>query len=213
MAVRFYFDFLSPYSYLASQRIQEYPELRSATPIPVVLGTLLSHYDAVGPGEIPARRRAGLRDVLLLADLYRIPLAGPPKHPFNSVPALRVAAALEDRHTRWRFVDVAFRRAWAEGRDLASLEVLADCLAAVGRSDLDPEEVATARERRAALKRDTQAFLEQGGVGVPTFEVNRTFFFGHDRMDLACRYARGEVSFDEDKLERLLGRPRPERIK
>lgn len=209
---RFYFDFLSPYSHLASQRLAAHPELADAEPIPVVLGTILSHYDAQGPGEVPARRRAGLRDVLLLAAHHGLPFRGPPKHPFNSVPALRLVGALAPE-TRLAFVRAAFRAAWAEGRDLSDFAVLRDCLSEVGVSDVDPEEAATDRARRAELKAQTRAFVDAGGVGVPTFEVQGVMFFGQDRMDLACRYARGELAFDPEVLERLLGRPQPERIR
>lgn len=210
--VRFYFDFISPYSYLASQRLSRFDSLNDAQPVPVVLGSILSHYDTQGPGEIPARRRAGLTDVLLLADLYGLPLRGPPKHPFNSVPALRLVTALAPEQ-QLPFVQRAFAAGWGDGEDLSDFTVLDRLLQDLKIQHIRSEDAATDRDRRAQLKADTKSFLQAGGVGVPTFEVKGTFFFGHDRMELATEYAQDQVRFDPETLERMLGRPQPERIR
>lgn len=207
--VTFYFDFLSPYSYLASRIV-----LNRGLDLlyrPVVLGTILSRRDVQGPGEIPHRRRRNLEDVLLLAELHRIPLCGPPTHPFNSIYALRSVCAVEDEPTRARLAGAYFRAAWELGESLEDLDVLARCLREVG-VEQDPETAATERAHRAALKRNTQALLDLGGWGVPTFVAGELLFFGHDRIDLLEAVLRGEVSLDQAKLEDMLSRPQPGRI-
>ncbi|MGF1508669.1 MAG: 2-hydroxychromene-2-carboxylate isomerase [Myxococcota bacterium] len=207
----FYFDFLSPYSYLASQRISDFPAFHALEPRPVVFGSILSARNAQGPGEIQLRRRAGLTDLLLLARHYGIPLEGPPRHPFNSVPALRVTLAVAPDQRR-SLVDAFFRAAWARGEDLESFAVLGRILVETDIRDVDPEEASSQPELRKALKTSTKAFLERGGFGVPSFLIRDVLFFGHDRMEVAEAYAKGELDLDRSQLEAMLNRPQPPRL-
>ena len=209
--VTFHYDFLSPYSYMASQLIRrDYADLDLAY-APVVLGSILSKRGVKGPGEIPSRRRIGLQDNLLLCSHYDIPFNGPPTHPFNSIYALRSVCAVPDDDTRARLTDRYFRAAWAESKALDDLAVLSECLADCG-VDQDPEEVATTREHRAALKANTRDAIERGVWGVPSFVVDGFVFFGHDRLPLLRAYMQGKLTYDPAQLDELLSRPQPGRI-
>jgi 2-hydroxychromene-2-carboxylate isomerase len=210
--VLFYFDFISPYSYLASALIAKRPELRAIDFAlrPVVLGTMLAKRNAVGPGEIESRRRWGAADALLLAARYDIPFEGPPSHPFNSIYALRSVCAVEERQ-RLPLAEAYFRAAWARGESLEDPAVLTRCLAEVGIAQ-DPEETASDGRWRALLKANTAEALERGAWGVPTFVAGDVLLFGHDRLELLSACVAGEVSLDREKLERILARPRPGRI-
>jgi 2-hydroxychromene-2-carboxylate isomerase len=210
--VLFYFDFISPYSYLASGLIAKRPELAAIDFAlrPVVFGTMLAKLGATGPGEIESRRKIGVYDALLLAERHGIPLEGPPVHPFNSIYALRSVCAVEEKD-RMRLAQAYFRAAWARSESLEDLAVLSRCLAEEG-IEQDPEEVATDRRWRAALKDNTADALSRGAWGVPTFVADDLIFFGHDRLDLLRAYVSGEVRLDREKMERILARPRPGRI-
>ncbi|MEL7370666.1 MAG: DsbA family protein [Myxococcota bacterium] len=211
-SVVFHFDFISPYSYLASQLLSRSPyDAMSVDCRPVVFGSMLSKLGVKGPGEIPARRRAGLMDVLLLADRYDIPLEGPPTHPFNPIYALRSVCAVEAEDARRRLTDRYFRAAWAERKDLSNPEVLR-ALALEVDIDHDPEAIASDRNIRQQLKKQTQALLEKGGWGVPTFLVNDVLLFGHERIDMARDLAVGETRPNLTKLQALLERPQPGRV-
>jgi 2-hydroxychromene-2-carboxylate isomerase len=157
------------------------------------------------------QRRAGLVDILLLAAHYGIPLEGPPKHPFNSVPAARVTLAVAAAQRRM-VMDRFFRAAWAEGQDLENFEVLHRLLREC-QVDLDPEACASDRGLRQALKARTRSFIEAGGFGVPTLRVRDRLFFGHDRMELAEAYALGRIELDDRRLQAMLARPQPPRLK
>src|SRR6185295_17602034 len=120
---------------------------------------------------------------LMLADLYGLPLEGPPAHPFNSIYALRSVCALSDERDRRRLARAYFAKTWGEGKSLEDLDVLRGCLRDLGLEQ-DPEEAASANENRRLLKQYTQELLDAGGWGVPTFLVGDRLFFGHDRLDL-----------------------------
>lgn len=208
--IRFYFDLISPYSYLAISLVEARAELDVAwfDPKPVVLGTVFSQLQVRGPGEIPHRRRHGLEDVLLLAQLHGLPLAGPPKHPFNSLYALRAVSAVPEPTRRFALALELFRACWGRGEDLEDMEVLSRCYSRLG-FDFDPEEVASRRETRQALKLNTQELLAAGGFGVPSFVVGGQLVFGHDRLELVRALYEGRVFPEPEKLARLLARPRP----
>ena len=210
--VQLYFDFISPYSYLASQLVARRPEYQRL-PLryrPVVFGTMLSRLGAKGPGEIPARRRQGLQDILLLAQLYGLPLEGPPTHPFNSLYALRSVCAAPEA-AQAALTTAYFAAAWGRGESLEDMSVLRRCLAEVG-VEQDPAEAASDRAHRATLKANTAELLARGGWGVPSFFVDDLLLFGHDRLPLLTAYLEGRVALPQDRLEALLARPQPGRI-
>ena len=211
--VSFLFDFISPYSYLASQRIDRDPTLHTLSwvDVPVVLGTMLSRRGVQGPGEIPIRRRRQLEDVLLLCRHFGFPFEGPPTHPFNSIYALRSVVAIEDLRVRRAFVQACFEAAWARGQDLSDPTVVAACGTQVGLT-IDPVALASEPALRRTLKENTAEALERGAWGVPTFLIDDLLFFGHDRLPLVASYLNGHIALDRDKLEDLLTRPQPGRI-
>lgn len=211
--MRFYFDFISPYSYLASQLLPRRAELAAVELQyrPVAFGSILSKLGVKGPGEIPVRRRAAVQDALLLAKLYGLPLEGPPTHPFNPIYALRSVCALDDEVKRGELTRAYFRAAWGEGRSLEDLGVLAACLAEVGVAQ-DPEAAATDAENRRRLKAYTAEAIALGAFGVPTFEVDGVLFFGHDRLELLAAYLDGRTSLDRAQVEVMLQRPQPGRV-
>lgn len=208
--VRFFFDFLSPYSYLASRRLRTAPyDQIPMSYCPVTFGSILSKLGVKGPGEIPNRRRHQLMDVLLVAKDADFPLEGPPTHPFNSVYALRsVVAAPEEAQAR--LTHAYFDATWARGEALDDLDVLRRITKEAG-VDHDPEDVATDRTHRATLKANTKDLLAMGGWGVPTFVVDDILFWGQDRLAHLASYLAHRNS-PLAKCEELLGRPQPGRI-
>ncbi|MBI3894056.1 MAG: DsbA family protein, partial [Candidatus Wallbacteria bacterium] len=77
MTIHFFYDFLSPYSYLASELLMRDEELdRQLSYTPVVFGTMLSRRNAKGPGEDPKQREVGLQDIMMRAQFLGIPFEG-----------------------------------------------------------------------------------------------------------------------------------------
>lgn len=211
---RFFFDFLSPYSYLASALLQTNARLAAlgVVPEPLPVGSVMARLQLRGPGEIEVKRRAILDDCLLLAQRYGIPFEGPPRQPFASLPALRSVLHEDDPQARTRLMHRYFQACWGEGRDLEDPRVLRDCAREVGL-DQDPEAVARSLTARRSLKRNVSEALELGVFGVPTLVCpDGTLFFGHDRLDLARAYLSGELSLDRERARELLGRPRMSRV-
>ncbi|HEY5240028.1 MAG TPA: DsbA family protein [Polyangiaceae bacterium] len=122
----FLFDYVSPYSYLASTQIRALAarHARAVEAIPVVFGALLTAHGTRGPAEVAAKRDYLFKDVIRLGRALSVPIEPPATHPFNPLVALRATAAVADTGIRWALVDALFRAAWVEGRRIDAPEVV-----------------------------------------------------------------------------------------
>jgi 2-hydroxychromene-2-carboxylate isomerase len=181
--LEFFYDFVSPYSYLASTRVEDLArragaELRWR---PFLLGGVLKATDNKAPADTPAKYRHIKVDVGRWALRLGVPLAFPEKHPFSTVLAMRCALAAEARGELVPFTHASFRAAWVEGRDLTTPEVLSAVAMSAG---LDGAAlVAAAPDYKAALAAQTEEAVRRGAFGAPTFFVGDEMFVGNDRLD------------------------------
>src|SRR5262245_64367925 len=92
--VRFLFDYLSPYAYIAWTQVHGLAERhgRQVEPVPILFAALLGTYGHKGPAEIPPKRVYTFKHVVRLAHRVSVPLKPPPAHPFNPLLALRVTS-------------------------------------------------------------------------------------------------------------------------
>ena len=93
MQAEWYFDFISPFSYLQLERIAPLHARLQIAPIPIVFGAVLQHHGQLGPAEIRGKREFTYRIVQWTAEREGIALRFPPAHPFNPIAALRLAIA------------------------------------------------------------------------------------------------------------------------
>ena len=181
--LEFFYDFVSPYSYLASTRVEEVGRRAGATVRfrPFLLGGVLKATSNHAPVEIPAKFRWVQLDVARWAKRLGVPIAFPPQFPFSTVLAMRCALAAEKEGKLVPFTHAAYRAAWADRRDVTSPEVLAEVARSVGLDG--PALVAAAPEYKAALAAQTDEAVRRGAFGAPAFFVGDQLFVGNDRLD------------------------------
>ena len=95
MIADWYFDFVSPFSYLQCERLQSHAA--SIRPHPVVFAAILDANGQKGPAEIVAKRVFTYRFVVWQAKALGIPFKFPHAHPFSPIPLLRLAIACDCR--------------------------------------------------------------------------------------------------------------------
>lgn len=180
----FWFDYISPYAFLAWQQL---PELARAhalkiAPVPVLLGGLLKAHDHKGPAEIPLKRNWVYTDALRSAAMAGVMMQFPPSHPFKPLPALR--ATLKVAQAAPAKLDLVitdlFAAGWQAGHELGNFKTVAGVLANHGLSF--SEEEINAPEIKAALHANTQAALAAGVFGVPSFGLDGQILWGNDRI-------------------------------
>jgi 2-hydroxychromene-2-carboxylate isomerase len=181
--LEFFYDFVSPYSYLASTRIEGVAARTGATLRwrPFLLGGVLKATGNRAPLEIPAKWRHMLTDLERWSRRLAVPLHFPAPFPFSSILALRTAFAAEAAGKLVPYTHAVFRAAWADGRDVANPEVLA---AVASEAGLDGATlVAAAPEYKVALAKQTQEAIDRGAFGAPACFVGDKLFIGNDRLD------------------------------
>ena len=176
-SVAWYFDFISPFSYLQTARFGELPDNVEIVYRPVLLAGLLGHYGTQGPAEIAPKRTFTYRHCTWLARHIGTSFRMPPAHPFNSLKALRLCLALGSRGDD---VTAIFNAIWVDGH-LPDTE--AGWNAICGSVGIETSE-ADALIRTAGVKQELRANFDSavsaGVFGVPTFVFREALFWGLD---------------------------------
>ena len=197
-----YFDFISPFAYLQSERLARFDGKLAIRPVPVLFAGLLKHWGQKGPAEMAPKRRFTYRQVQWVAEKNGIPFRFPPQHPFNPVRALRAAVALGASMDAIRDI---FRFIWGEGHDINAPAEWAELKRRLNAPDLD------ARCNEDAVKSQLRQYGEQalaaGVFGVPTLAVDSELFWGFDATDMALDYLADPARFARGEYARLDGLP------
>jgi 2-hydroxychromene-2-carboxylate isomerase len=202
--MRFYFDFISPYAYLAWTQIHALAARhgRTVEPVPVLFAGLLGAHGTRGPAEVPAKRRYLFADVLRTAHRLGVPLAPPPAHPFNPLLALRVSSLPMAADRRRALIDALYAATWGDGPGVTDPAAVARLANGVG---LDGEALIAAagtEEAKARVREQTDEAIAAGVFGVPTVIVEGELFWGHDSLTNLEAFLRGEGAIDAALLAR-----------
>ncbi len=188
--ITFYFDVISPYAYLAFERLPEALKGLSyqVSYKPVLFAGLLKHHGQLGPAEIPSKREWTYRQVQWRAHELGIEFQIPAAHPFNPLALMRMAVAAGYAGLPNRYVtEKLFQHVWHGGLDAADeqrLEALKTELKLVAEPN--------AAEIKTMLKMHTDGAIQLGVFGVPTFEVDEKLFFGLDALPMLAAYINGD---------------------
>ncbi|MBI3369238.1 MAG: DsbA family protein [Burkholderiales bacterium] len=190
-AVTFWFDVVSPYAWLAFDRLPQ--ALEGVSHVveyrPILFAGLLQTWGQKGPAEITPKRAWTYRQVAWLAHSQATSLQLPRPHPFNPLALLRLLIAAGPNR---RSAELVFRHAWcrdgADPNEPAALQTLRDALAPAR----DPACDAVKAELRAA----TEQAAARGIFGVPTIECDGRLFWGQDGLTMLRAALLGDPWFD-----------------
>jgi 2-hydroxychromene-2-carboxylate isomerase len=203
--ITFYFDYVSPFAFLASRRVEAIAARlgRGVEPVPVLFAGLLNHFGHVGPAEIEPKRRWAFKQALRRAARHGIGLAVPPHHPFNPLLPLRLTHVVPSPQ-RWQVVHALFAATWEAGRGVEQGGDVRAALAGVGVDTDALLEQAEAPGAKQALRRATDEAAALGVFGVPTCVVDGELYWGDDSLeDIVSDHEAGGARWDE-RLERWL---------
>lgn len=184
--IEFYFDFSSPYGYLASHRIDHIAQNHQRETVwrPVLLGAVFKITGGRPLSESPMKWEYSMRDFARSARLANIPFALPDPFPFSAVAASRAFywISQSDRFLAKDFARVVFHGAFAEGRDMSKPEEVA---AAGERVGLEAKATLAALADpvvKEKLKAEMDHAIASGVFGSPFMLVDGEPFWGHDRL-------------------------------
>jgi 2-hydroxychromene-2-carboxylate isomerase len=186
-AIEFYFDFSSPYGYLAAQRIEEVVEeyQREILWKPFLLGALFKITGAQPLLDIPMKGDYARHDLARSARLYDVPFVVPEAFPFMSVAACRASYWLNesDPEEAIDLIKALYDTAFGEGRSIAEPGEVAAVAEELGH---DPDEVLAAVQEpriKDLLRQEVDAAIAKGVFGSPYIIVDDEPYWGFDRLD------------------------------
>jgi 2-hydroxychromene-2-carboxylate isomerase len=190
--VDWYFDFVSPFSYLCLHRLGEI-----SIPItykPVLFAGLLNHWGQKGPAEIPAKRRWTYRWCQWWALELGVPFRFPAEHPFNPLQHLRLALACDSRPDAVKRI---FESIWMSGGNATDPERFSRLCAELGVKN---EKLAEMKDR---LRKNTEDAAARGVFGVPSFVVDGEVFWGADAVGFVNAFLADAAIVRNDEMRRL----------
>jgi 2-hydroxychromene-2-carboxylate isomerase len=183
----FYYDLMSPYAYLAAERIDRMlpqpPEWQ-----PVLLGGLfkLTGRSSWALGDYE-RRRLGMAEIEARAERYGLPpLRWPDPWPTTSLAAMRMAVYARRAGRERAFASAAFATAFVDGHDLRELRHVLASAEAAGLDPGEAQEALADLSVKDELREATAAAHARGVFGVPTVAVADELFWGDDRLEEAA---------------------------
>jgi 2-hydroxychromene-2-carboxylate isomerase len=191
-AIDFYFDFSSPYGYLASMRIDAIGA-QAGRPVrwhPILLGAIFKVSGGTPLTTIPLKGEYSVRDMARSARLHDIPFRLPGRFPIPTQHAARLAlwALRADEALGKRIAGALYRAYFVDDRDISDPQTCADIAAEAGVDRAAALEAMNADAVKEALKSEVQQAIERKVFGSPFVIVDGEPFWGADRLDQVERW-------------------------
>ena len=184
--IDFYFDFSSPYSYLASEMIDALAAKygREVSWRPILLGAAFQKSGLPLLVTVPLKGEYSLRDFDRSARFYDIPFKFPAKFPLATQSAARCYYWLQgqDPGKAREFAHAVFRTYWIDGRDVSDLAVVQEIAAGLGIDREAMAEAVARPELKDRLKSETDGAIAKGMFGAPYIIADGEPFWGADRL-------------------------------
>jgi 2-hydroxychromene-2-carboxylate isomerase len=190
--IDFYFDFSSPYGYLASERIDQLAGRHGRTVSwrPFLLGAVFKEIGTAPLLDYPLKGDYARRDMLRTARDLGVALSLPKDFPTASIAACRAYYWLAERKPGLAktFARAIYRRYFVDNRPIEPAAAAIEVAAALGVSDRELTGALQSQEVKDRLKREVDAALARGVFGSPYIIVDGEPFWGSDRLDQVERW-------------------------
>lgn len=186
-AIDFYFDFSSPYGYLAATRIEALAarHQRRVNWCPILLGPMFKAAGTAPLISVPLKGPYSARDLLRTARFLKIKYTLPTSFPIGTQNAARAFYWLKDRDEAkaQKFAIACYSTYFGHGIDISSAEKVAEIAAQMGEERADVLAATADPVIKERLKNEVDAALAKGVFGSPYIIVDGEPFWGNDRLD------------------------------
>ena len=180
--IDFYFDFISPYSYLAHKKIQSLPKNIKINYKPILLGGLHNLGGITPPAFIKHKLNNMINDCNLIAKKNKFDFTWNSKFPLNSLYVMRGYLCINS-DIRNLFSSIIFEAYWKDNLDISNEQILTDLLKKCKIDVINFFHTIKDQKIKNELKNVTREAHDKGVFGAPTFIVNNKIFWGQDRLD------------------------------
>ena len=185
-SIDFYFDFISPYSYLAYKKIKSLNNLNNYKIIykPILLGGLHNLGGITAPAFNVRKMKNMKNDCELIAKKNKIIFKWNDKFPINSLYLMRGYLVFSEK-LKEKYFEVCFDNYWKENTDISSEENIHKILDLCSINKTDFFKNINDKKIKDQLKELTNLAFQKDIFGAPTFVVNNKIFWGQDRLEYA----------------------------
>jgi 2-hydroxychromene-2-carboxylate isomerase len=183
--LEFFFDYTSPYSYLASTQVEPLVARTGATLVwrPFFLGGVMKSTQNTPPIFNPFKRKHLFKDLQDWARHYQLPpLKLHDPFPMNALHADRLGLVALEQGAIVPFTHAVYKAAFVEGKDIADSSVLTSALVTAGLNPADALSRAGSDDIKAKLKANTDEAVGRGAYGAPSFFIGDDYYVGNDRL-------------------------------
>ena len=181
----FYFDFISPYSFLAHKEIIKI-ERKNSIKIkykPILLGGLHNLHGIKAPAFIPAKAKHMIRDCKLIAEKNKIKFKFNSYFPIKSLNLMRGVFVAEEDNYKSHYIDSIFNAIWQDGLNMNDENVIQKVLKNLNINPKTFHLRSASSSIKDSLRKKTNEAYEKGIFGAPTFVSNNKIFWGQDRLE------------------------------
>ena len=187
----FYFDFVSPYSFLAHKELRKI-ENKVGVKIrykPILLGGLHNLHGIKAPAFIPAKAKFMVRDCKLIAERNNIKFKFNSYFPIKSLNLMRGVLIAEEDNIKNYYIDNIFNTIWQDGLNMNDDVIFQKVLKNLNINPKSFSLRSTSSSIKDSLRKKTNEAYEKGIFGAPTFVSNNKIFWGQDRVEFALKEA------------------------
>ncbi|MDC0628628.1 2-hydroxychromene-2-carboxylate isomerase [Pelagibacteraceae bacterium] len=187
----FYFDFVSPYSFLAHKEIRKI-EKKNSIKIkykPVLLGGLHNLHGIKAPAFIPAKAKHMIRDCKLIAEKNKIKFKFNSYFPIKSLNLMRGVLIAEEDNYKNYYIDNIFDAIWQDGLNMNDENIIQKV---IKNLNVNPKTFLlriSSNSVKDSLRKKTSDAYEKSIFGAPSFVSNNKVFWGQDRIEFVVKEA------------------------
>ena len=193
-SIDFYFDFVSPYSFLAHKRIRKIENEEKIKFIykPILLGGLHNLIGITAPAFINPKAKFMVKDCRMVANKFDIKFKFNSKFPINSLNLLRGLLSINSDRKK-TYINNFFDAYWQDGLNLNEEKIITTILRKCKIKQADFRKEINNQKIKNKLKKLTQDAFKKDIFGAPTFVVNKKIFWGQDRLDYALNEYKNSI--------------------
>ena len=187
----FFFDFISPYSYLAHKQIRniEFQNKIEINYMPILLSGLLNLAEIKAPVFIPSKAKFMIKDCKLFAEKLNIKFKFNSYFPIQSLNLMRGVLIAQKENKTSLYIDKFFDACWKDDLNLNDQKIVDEILKELNFK-LETFKLKISEHKiKDELKKRTRDAFSKGVFGAPSFIINNKMFWGQDRLEFVLKEA------------------------
>ena len=182
--IDFYFDFISPYTYIGHKRIENEGAGIKFNYKPILLGGLHKLWNITPQAYIEPKKEFMIMDCEMVSKKFKIDFVFNSKFPLNSIKLMRGCLVLEKDQLK-EYIKLVFDAYWKNNEDVNDNKVLSKILNQIDIKLEEFEDKIEKNDVKEKLKKFTSDAFKKKIFGAPTFVINNKNFWGQDRFEYA----------------------------